>query len=149
MKPNSTELTILKLLWKKEPRTGSDIHAALQVKLGWSYSSTRKTLERMADKGLIAEARQGNRKIYTAILAKLPTLALLARDFAKQVMELDEPLPVAMFSDSKLISHEEMSELEAVLAELSEPNEHHSDIDNLPEDNGDKEKASSDKGVKG
>lgn len=147
MKPNSTELTILKLLWKKEPRTGSDIHEALQVKLGWSYSSTRKTLERMADKGLIAEARQGNRKIYTAILAKLPTLALLARDFAKQVMELDEPLPVAMFSDSKLISHEEMSELEAVLAELSEPKDHHPGIDNLPEDNGDKEKVSGDKGV--
>lgn len=59
------------------------------------------------------------KKIYTATLAKVPTLALYAQEFAKQVMELDAPLPVAMFSDSNLIEADELDELEAMLNSLA------------------------------
>ena len=119
MKPNSTELTILKLLWQNQPRTGKDIHAALSKRFGWGYSSTRKTLERMSAKGLLSEEMQGNKKTYNAQLEKMPTLALLAQDFAKQIMEIDSPLPVAMFADSKLMSPEELAELESLLSSFS------------------------------
>ncbi|MEJ6473934.1 BlaI/MecI/CopY family transcriptional regulator [Pseudoalteromonas piscicida] len=119
MKPNSTELIILKILWREQPRTGKEIHAEMESKLSWSYSSTRKTLERMCEKGYLAEQKQGNKKIYTAVLAKVPTLALYAQEFAKQIMELDEPLPIAMFSDSKLIAADELDELEAMLDTLA------------------------------
>ena len=119
MKPNTTELKILKILWHTQPRTGKEIHDALADKIEWSYSSTRKTLARMCDKGLLAEKKQGNKKSYRALVAKVPTLALYAQEFAKQVMELDEPLPVAMFSDSKLIAADELDELEAMLNDLS------------------------------
>ncbi|MDW7550669.1 BlaI/MecI/CopY family transcriptional regulator [Pseudoalteromonas sp. McH1-7] len=119
MKPNATELVILKILWRQAPRTGKEIHAEIESKLNWSYSSTRKTLERMCEKGYLAEQKQGNKKIYTATLAKVPTLALYAQEFAKQVMELDAPLPVAMFSDSNLIEADELDELEAMLNSLA------------------------------
>ncbi|ASD66804.1 BlaI/MecI/CopY family transcriptional regulator [Pseudoalteromonas piscicida] len=119
MKPNSTELIILKVLWREQPRTGKEIHTEIGLKLSWSYSSTRKTLERMCEKGYLAEQMQGNKKIYSAVLAKVPTLALYAQEFAKQIMELDEPLPVAMFSDSKLIAADELDELEAMLDALA------------------------------
>ncbi|CAM3485307.1 MULTISPECIES: BlaI/MecI/CopY family transcriptional regulator [Pseudoalteromonas] len=119
MKPNSTELIVLKILWREQPRTGKEIHTEIGAKLSWSYSSTRKTLERMCEKGYLAEQMQGNKKIYSAVLAKVPTLALYAQEFAKQIMELDEPLPIAMFSDSKLIAADELDELEAMLDELA------------------------------
>ncbi|MCG9757768.1 MULTISPECIES: BlaI/MecI/CopY family transcriptional regulator [Pseudoalteromonas] len=119
MKPNSTELIVLKILWREQPKTGKEIHTEIGSKLSWSYSSTRKTLERMCEKGYLAEQMQGNKKIYSAVLAKVPTLALYAQEFAKQIMELDEPLPIAMFSDSKLIAADELDELEAMLDELA------------------------------
>ncbi|KZN55162.1 penicillinase repressor [Pseudoalteromonas luteoviolacea CPMOR-2] len=119
MKPNSTELEILKLLWKKEPRAAREIHDAIEAEFAWSYSSTRKTLERMSEKGLLKTGELGNKKTFTAEVKKVPTLAAYAQDFAKSVLELDGPLPVAMFADSRLIEAEELDELETLLNELS------------------------------
>ncbi|ESP91980.1 MULTISPECIES: BlaI/MecI/CopY family transcriptional regulator [Pseudoalteromonas] len=119
LKPNNTELVILKLLWKREPRTAREIHDEIEADFSWSYSSTRKTLERMADKGLLNVGEQGNKKIFTAAAEKVPTLAACAQEFAQSVFELDGPLPVAMFADSRLIEAEELDELESLLDELN------------------------------
>lgn len=120
MKPNSTELEVLKLLWKKQPRTAKEIHEYIEPKYGWSYSSTRKTLERMGDKGILEVGFIGNKKTFKALLEKIPTLAMYMKDFANNVLELDEPMPVTMFADSRLIDKEEISELEYLLKQLAE-----------------------------
>ncbi|GLR72199.1 BlaI/MecI/CopY family transcriptional regulator [Agaribacter marinus] len=119
MTPNSTELEILKLLWKKQPQTAKEIHVHLSVKYGWSYSSTRKTLERMGNKGILEIDSLGNKKTFKALLEKIPTLASCMQAFATNVLELDEPLPVSMFADSRLISREEIDELAALLNQSS------------------------------
>lgn len=120
MTPNSTELEILKLLWKKQPLTAKEIHHHLEVKYGWTYSSTRKTLERMGNKGILEVGSQGNKKTFKALFKKIPTLASYMREFATNVLELDEPLPVTMFADSRLIEKDEIDELEELLSQLSE-----------------------------
>lgn len=120
MKPNSTELEILKILWKKQPRTVKEIHEYIAPKYSWSYSSTRKTLERMGDKGILEVGFIGNKKTYKALLEKIPTLALYMNDFASNVLELDEPMPITMFADSRLIDKEEISDLEYHLKQLAE-----------------------------
>jgi len=113
--PTAPELEILKLLWKQQPRTARDLHDNVVEKLQWSYSSTRKTLERMGEKRLVIIEAQGNKKIYSAKVEKMTTLAIIAKDIAKRVFELDGPLPVAMFADSHLIENEEIDELERLL----------------------------------
>lgn len=119
MTPNPTELEILKLLWKHQPRTAKDIHEYLSPKYGWSYSSTRKTLERMGNKGIVTIGTRGNKKIFSANLEKIPTLASYMQDFAVNVLELDEPLPITMFADSRLIEKEEIDELDELLQQLA------------------------------
>ncbi len=120
MTPNLTELEILKLLWKEQPLTAKEIHECLVSKYGWSYSSTRKTLERMGSKGILEIGSLGNKKTYKALLEKIPTLASCMQEFATNVLELDEPLPVTMFADSRIIGKEEVRELEELLNKLSE-----------------------------
>ena len=120
MTPNSTELEILKLLWKKQPLTAKEIHQHLESKYWWSYSSTRKTLERMGNKGILEIGAQGNKKTFKALLEKIPTLAACMQEFATNVLEIDEPLPVDMFADSRLIDKAEIDELEKLLSQLSE-----------------------------
>ena len=56
-------------------------------------------------------------QIYTPVLEKVGTLAAFARDFGQRVMELDTPLPVAMFTGSKLVDAGELAELEQMLNE--------------------------------
>jgi BlaI family transcriptional regulator, penicillinase repressor len=113
------ELEILKLLWAKQPLTSRELHDELAPLLGWGYSSTRKTLDRMSAKGMIACHSQGNKNCYSALLDKMPTLAAYAQDFASRVFELNGPLPVAMFANSKLINRDEIADLEKLLLQLS------------------------------
>lgn len=77
----------------------------------------------MQDKGSIRCERQGNKNTYFSLLEKVPTLAAYAHDFAKRVLEIDGPVPIAMFSDSQLIQQDEIEELEALLQQVSKKDE--------------------------
>jgi BlaI family transcriptional regulator, penicillinase repressor len=117
--PTAPELEILKLLWLKQPLTARQLHDELAPLLGWGYSSTRKTLERMGVKGFIACDSQGNKNSYTALLDKMPTLAAYVQDFASRVFEIKGPLPVAMFANSKLVNANEIADLQQLLQDLA------------------------------
>lgn len=54
-------------------------------------------------------------QVYLPHLEKVGTLAAFAHDFGRCVMELDSPLPVAMFTGSKLVDQRELAELEQML----------------------------------
>ena len=113
--PSITELTVLKALWKQQPLSAREIHQQIEDELGWSFSSTRKTLERMLDKGALRQHTVHGVQVYVAVLEKVGTLAAFARDFGQRVMELDGPLPVNMFTGSKLVDDDELAQLEQLL----------------------------------
>jgi predicted transcriptional regulator len=116
-KPSPTELTLLKVLWNQQPLSAREIHSAAEQQLAWSYSSTRKTLERMTEKGFLSTKDVHGIKVFNAKLNKVTTLASYIKDFAKSVLEVDSPLPVAMFADSKLLDSNELDALEKMLEE--------------------------------
>ena len=120
MQPTAPELEILKLLWQLQPQTGRELHDQLADVLGWGYSSTRKTLERMVDKGLLVAELQGNQNSYSARVTKVATLAALAQDFASRVLELKQPMPLAMFADSRLLTADDLQALEQQLQQLEQ-----------------------------
>jgi predicted transcriptional regulator len=74
----------------------------------------------MLNKGMVRSETQGNKKIYYSLLEKVPTLAMYAQDFAKRVLEIDGPVPITMFSDSQLIKHDELEELEKLLKQFDD-----------------------------
>jgi len=113
--PSITELTVLKALWKQHPLSAREIHEQVEAELDWSYSSTRKTLERMLDKQYVCQHLVHGVQVYEAALEKVGTLAAFAHDFGKRVMEMDAPLPVTMFTGSKLVDEAELAQLEQLL----------------------------------
>ncbi|MBD8654439.1 BlaI/MecI/CopY family transcriptional regulator [Oxalobacteraceae sp. CFBP 13730] len=113
--PSISELSLLKALWRQQPMSAREIHDAVEAELGWSYSSTRKTLERMLDKGMVRQALHHGVQVYGAVSDKVDTLAAFAHDFGKRVMEIDTPLPVNMFTGSKLVDDDELARLEQLL----------------------------------
>ncbi|NGZ85947.1 BlaI/MecI/CopY family transcriptional regulator [Duganella aceris] len=118
--PSITELTVLKALWRQQPLSAREIHQQVEGELGWSYSSTRKTLERMLDKGSVRQSSVHGVQVYEAALEKVDTLAAFAHDFGKRVMEIDSPLPVNMFTGSKLVDDAELAQLEQLLQDWPE-----------------------------
>jgi len=113
--PSVTELTLLKVLWKQQPLSAREIHDAATAELDWSFSSTRKTLDRMLDKQMVALQVVHGVNVYRARLEKVGTLAAFAHDFGRRVMEIDAPLPVTMFTGSKLVDQQELAQLEQML----------------------------------
>ena len=115
--PSVSELTLLKTLWKRQPLSAREIHDAAADELGWSFSSTRKTLDRMLEKRMVGVQIVHGINVYSAQLEKVGTLAAFAHDFGRRVMEMDAPLPIAMFTGSKLVDQQELARLEQMLHE--------------------------------
>lgn len=113
--PSPTELSLLKAMWRQAPLNARELHARVEEELGWSFSSTRKTLERMLDKGMVAQETRDGIQVYRPLLEKVGTLAAFARDFSVRVMEMEAPLSVAMFTGSKLVDQQELERLDNLL----------------------------------
>ena len=113
--PSISELSLLKALWRRQPLSAREIHDGVVDELGWSDSSTRKTLERMLEKGMVRQELRHGVQVYQAVCDKVDTLAAFAHDFGRRVMEIDTPLPVNMFTGSKLVDDAELARLERLL----------------------------------
>ena len=113
--PTKPELAILKLLWQARGMNAREIHSAIESEYDWSYSTVRTVLERMADKGLISKSPVDGVNIYEPQVGKVAMLSRMIADFSKRVLELDTAPAAAFFSESKLLSDDELEELEDVL----------------------------------
>lgn len=79
--PSTPELCVLKALWRQAPLSAREIHEAVEEELAWSFSSTRKTVERMMEKRMVAQHVRHGVQVYEALLDKVETLAAYAHDF--------------------------------------------------------------------
>ncbi|PHS37902.1 MAG: penicillinase repressor [Robiginitomaculum sp.] len=113
--PNPPELVLLKVLWQHGDLPVRQLHNECADDLVWSFSSTRKTLERMVDKGFVRISKQDGPAQVNANISKTTTLAHMAREFFGRVLEVDGPLPASTFTGSTLLSDEELDELEGLL----------------------------------
>lgn len=118
--PSPTELCLLKALWRDAPLSARALHSQVEDELAWSFSSTRKTLERMLDKGMVAQEASGGLQVYRPLLEKVGTLAAFAHDFSRRVMEMDAPLAASMFTGSKLVDEHELERLDSLLQDWPE-----------------------------
>jgi BlaI family penicillinase repressor len=118
--PSTPELCVLKALWRQAPLSAREIHEAVEEELAWSFSSTRKTVERMMEKQMVAQHVRHGVQVYEALLDKVETLAAYAHDFGTRIMELETPLPVNMFAGSKLVDASELAQLEQMLSDWPE-----------------------------
>jgi predicted transcriptional regulator len=120
MIPSMSELSLLKALWRTAPLSAREIHAAVEAELGWSFSSTRKTLERMLEKQMVAQQTRHGVQVYEARLDKVGTLAAFAHDFGSRVMEMNAPMSATMFTGSRLVDAGELAQLDRMLQEWDE-----------------------------
>ena len=120
MKPTETELILLKQLWHDKRLSAREVHDRTFPETHWSYSSTRKTLDRMVEKGLVSVETFHGLKTFVARQSKLETLAGLIHAFSQNILGTDAPLPAAAFTGSKLLNSAEILELEHMLEALEQ-----------------------------
>jgi len=115
--PSKSELTILKTLWSEAPLSAREIQEKVGPQLEWSFSTTRTTLSRMLDKGLLQLDTKHGVRVYSPVESKARTLSGVMREFFETVLEMKGPLPTAAFHDSKMLTEQEWLELDRLLNE--------------------------------
>lgn len=115
MRPSDSELKLLRPLWSAPRLSAREVHDASLSQTQWSYSATRKTLDRMEEKGLVRVETVHGIKTYAATRPKLETLAGLIKDFARSVLDADAPVPAATFARSRLLDEKEIEALQTLL----------------------------------
>ncbi|MEO1150612.1 MAG: BlaI/MecI/CopY family transcriptional regulator [Pseudomonadota bacterium] len=123
--PSPTELLVLRPLWRDGQLSAREVHEATARQTGWTYSTTRKTLDRMVAKDLLRVEPVHGMKTFIPTRKKVVTLAGLIRSFSRTVLGTDTPLPVATFVNSPLINDSDLAELERLLETLSDEDSGH------------------------
>jgi predicted transcriptional regulator len=109
------ELEVMKVLWDADGLSAREVHDTVGRRLGWAYSTTRTTIERMVRKDLVAKEPFHGLHIYRASVTRASGLARLVRDFAAQVLETSHVPVVSLFADSGTLTEEEIAELRQLL----------------------------------
>ncbi len=113
--PTRPELEILKLLWRRKDLSAREIADELSESLGWSYSTLRTVLERMCDKGQLKKRPKDGLNTYAAAVGKVALLGRMIQDFSSRVLEIEAAPPAVLFAQSKLLTDEELEELQEML----------------------------------
>lgn len=67
---NKTEWTIIKAVWEREPCTAPAIQERLHKATGWTYSTVRTLMDRMAVKGLLRAEKAGKLTLYHSVITR-------------------------------------------------------------------------------
>ncbi|UCC83061.1 MAG: BlaI/MecI/CopY family transcriptional regulator [Gemmatimonadota bacterium] len=112
-----SELAVLKVLWREGELSAREVHEGLPDALGWAYSTTRTTVDRMAAKGLLVKRSFHGIYLYEPRISRPAGLAGVVRELAERVLEMDYAPVVSLFAEANDLSPEEVDELERLLEE--------------------------------
>jgi predicted transcriptional regulator len=115
LQPTKPELAVLKLLWRRKSLSAREIVDAVAPEFDWSSSTMRTVIERMCEKGLLRKKSADGVNVYSAAIGKVALLSRMIMDFSDRVLELDAAPSAVMFADSKLLTEDEIKELEKIL----------------------------------
>lgn len=113
--PSDAELDVLKLFWRYGPLSVRQTQDRTGPALGWAASTTRTVLERMVAKGVLERREAEGVAVYAPVESKTAVLGRALRKFARDVLEIDGPLPASAFTGSQILSAEELAELETLI----------------------------------
>ena len=115
-----TEWHLMECLWEKSPRTGREAVEDLQVRAGWTRSTTLTMLRRMTEKGVISCGEENGLKVYSPLIAREAAVLRETEDFLSRVYKGSLGLMMSAMTKKQELSREEIDELYAILREAEE-----------------------------
>ena len=113
--PTQVELEILQVLWELGPSPLGDIHQAVSKRRDVAYSTTRKMVQVMREKGLIDCDDKVRPQRYLAALSQEETREGLVDDLAERAFGGSTRNLVMSLLSSKKLSDDELSELKDLI----------------------------------
>ena len=120
MQISEAESIVMQVLWKRQPLTADEIHAAIGSRQDWQAATVKTLLNRLLKKGAVSAERDGRRYLYAPVLQRDAWVvgeseSLLDRLFGGRVAPL-----VAHFSERRKLSKKDIAELKKLVQELDD-----------------------------
>src|SRR3954447_27027136 len=116
-KPTDAELEILAVLWSRGPATVRDIHTVIAARKPTQYTTVLKTMQIMADKGLVRRNEKQRAHIYQPAKPREWTQRQLAGDLLKRGFDGSARTLMMGALSARKASKEELAELRGLLDE--------------------------------
>ena len=114
-RPTDAELEILRVLWEKGPSTVREVHAALKAAKPTGYTTVLKTMQIMADKGLVGRNEDQRAHVYTATAPRETTQRQLVGDLLDRAFAGSATQLVMQALATRRASSEELAKIRAML----------------------------------
>lgn len=116
------EWSVIKAVWDAEPCTAPAIRQRLAGATGWTYSTVRTLMDRMAAKGVLTARKQGKLTIYTSAVTRKQAqrgelFYTLKHAFNGALMPM-----VQCLLDTREVTGEELDELKKIIAAHEQEN---------------------------
>ncbi|MEM7395605.1 MAG: BlaI/MecI/CopY family transcriptional regulator [Verrucomicrobiota bacterium] len=113
--PTEVELEILHVLWTQGPCVLGDIHRILAAQRNTAYSSTRKMVQVMCEKGILLANDSVRPQQYRAALSREKTQKGLLNDLAARVFGGSTQKLVLSALSNEQLSSEELGEIQKLI----------------------------------
>jgi predicted transcriptional regulator len=113
--PSNSELEILHVLWKKGPQTVRDVYAALERKREIGYTTVLKTMQIMAEKGLLTRDESARSHIYAAAVQEKSIKRRMVSDLLDRVFDGSAANLVLQALSTKRASPEDIRKIRKLL----------------------------------
>ena len=115
--PTDAELEILTVLWSRGPATVRDVHDVIAARKPTQYTTVLKTLQIMAEKGLVRRDEKQRAHVYEAARPREWTQRQLAGDLLQRGSTDRRAQPHDGRAFRRKASKEELAELRKLLEE--------------------------------
>lgn len=114
-KISASEWEVMATLWAKSPLTAAEVFAALPAGHGWHQKTVNTFLARLARKGVVRIAKDGNANLYAAKLRRDECVTREGRGFLDRVFRGAAGPMLLHFCEQADLTTEEITELEKLL----------------------------------
>ena len=109
------EWTIIHAVWELEPCAAPDVQEALQKTKGWSYSTVRTMLDRMAAKGLLSTEKVRHITLYRSKVTRPQAQTSELKQILKKAFNGALTPMVQCLLNSEELTEQELNELNAMI----------------------------------
>ena len=118
VRPTGAELEILGVLWERGPSTVREVHHRLARGRDLGYTTVLKTLQIMAEKGLVRRDESQRAHVYSARLPEAQTQRQLVRDLLERAFDGSAMKLVMHALADRRASPEEIARIRQLLDEM-------------------------------
>ena len=117
-KPTDSELEILQVLWENGPMTVRELNDYMNKKRRVGYTTSLKMMQIMTEKGLLTRDTSLRSHIYVPALKPEDVQSNILDHVLKTVFKGDRSRMVLQAMGNHTASHEELSELKALIRKI-------------------------------